>query len=101
VYKPNSGFGDVLIMLEGQAPTDGFTEYFAFGEPYRPRWGDYSQAYSDGKKIWLATEYINSNCTFAEYSSDPLSGSFNCPVGGIPTRTSLANWSTGVGVVKP
>jgi hypothetical protein len=44
--------------------------------------------------IWIASEYINQTCTFAEYTAAPVG---SC--GG--TRSSLANWGTRVSRIKP
>jgi hypothetical protein len=42
---------------------------------------------TDGADIWLASEYIAADCTFAQY----VSGAFGSCGG---TRMSLANWAT-------
>jgi hypothetical protein len=90
-----SSFGPVQVAGMGRAPQDGFTEYKGFlspGEQLRPRWGDYSAANTDGSRIIMATEYIQSRCTFAEYRTD-----MTCD----GTRAPLINWATRVAVVEP
>jgi hypothetical protein len=69
---------DVLIAAHGAAPDDGFSGYVAYSGGNVGRWGDYSAAVSDGSRIWFATEYIP-----------------NLP------RTSLANWGTFIGEIRP
>ena len=67
------GAGPIQIAAEGAGPQDGFTGYVAFADPGsapRPRWGDYGAAVSDGKFIWVASEYIGQTCAFAEYVTD-------------------------------
>lgn len=88
------GAGDLQIAAEGLGPADGFSGYKAFGDPPRPRWGDYGAAATDGKSIWIASEYIGQTCTLAEYAAAPFG---SC--GG--TRTSLANWGTRISLVTP
>ena len=88
------GAGDIQIASEGLGPADGFSGYKAFGDPPRPRWGDYGAAATDGDSIWIASEYIGQTCTLAEYAAAPFG---SC--GG--TRTSLANWGTRISRVKP
>jgi hypothetical protein len=96
-YYPSAGYvgldalagaGDVHIASAGLGPQDGFTEYSG-----RPRWGDYGAAATDGKSIWVATEYVNQTCTVATY----LATAGSC--GG--TRTSLGNWGTRITKVTP
>jgi len=88
-----AGVGAITVIEAGAGPTDGFTSYKAFvGSPPRTRWGDYSAAATDGNSIWLATEYIRSSCTLAQFAEG---FAFN---GGL-TRTSLGNWSTRVAKV--
>jgi hypothetical protein len=89
-----SGAGVVHIAAEGVGPQDGFSGYKAFGDPPRPRWGDYGSALIDGNTMWIASEYIGQSCTLAQY----LTGSIgSCGA----TRTSLANWSTRISNVQP
>ena len=87
-----TGTGTVQVAGVGAGPEDGFSGYKAFGNPPRPRWGDYGAAASDGNSIWLASEYIGQTCTLAEYTSSPFG---SC--GG--TRSSLANWDTRISEV--
>lgn len=89
------GNGDVKIAAEGVGPQDGFTGYKAFGNPPRPRWGDYGAAAVDENgDIWIASEYIAQTCTLAQYMAAPFG---SC--GG--TRTALANWATRVSLINP
>jgi hypothetical protein len=81
-------FGPIRIAAEGVGVDDGFTNYKAFvGDPPRTRWGDYGAAVTDGKTIWLASEYIAQSCTLAEWATPPIGGCNG-------TRTALANWAT-------
>lgn len=83
------GTGPIHIVAEGAGPADGFTSYKAFvGDPPRTRWGDYGAAVTDGRSIWIASEYIAQTCTLSQYLTTGAIGS----CGG--TRTSLGNWST-------
>lgn len=91
---PDRGAGDVQIAAAGLGPADGFSGYKAFGDPPRPRWGDYGAAATDGNAIWIASEYIGQTCTLEEYVATPFG---SC--GG--TRTSLANWYTRISKVIP
>jgi hypothetical protein len=88
------GAGAVHIAAEGVGTQDGFSGYNAFGDPPRPRWGDYGAALVDGNTTWIASEYIAQSCTLAQYLTTPIG---SC--GG--TRTSLANWSTRISNVQP
>jgi len=88
------GVGDIHVAAEGVGVQDGFSGYKAFGNPPRPRWGDYGAAAVDGNSIWIASEYIAQTCTLAQYESTPFG---SC--GG--TRASLGNWSTRVSKVTP
>jgi hypothetical protein len=89
-----AGAGDVHLAAAGVGPEDGFSNYKAFGNPPRPRWGDYGAAAVDGNSIWLASEYIGQTCTLAQY----LTGAIGSCGG---TRTSLGNWGTRVSRVTP
>ncbi|MBC9822152.1 hypothetical protein [Terrabacter sp. MAHUQ-38] len=82
-----AGTAAVHIAREGVGPQDGFSGYKAFGNPPRPRWGDYGAAAVDGTTVWTASEYIAQSCTLAQYQAAPFG---SC--GG--TRTALANWGT-------
>lgn len=74
----------VQIAGLGVGPDDGFTGTGEGG--FRPRWGDYGAAtVSDSGSVWLATEYINQRCGFAQFSNDTTCGF---------KRTFFANWST-------
>lgn len=106
-YYPSAGYapinangtvGQVHIAAAGRGPDDGFTGYNAF-EYFRPRWGDYGAAVTDGSSIWIASEYIGQTCTLAQYYPNPpdLTGFGSC--GG--TRTSLANWGTRISKLNP
>ena len=53
-------------------PQDGFSGYKAFGDPPRPRWGDYGAAQFDGTDLWIASEYIGQTCTLGEWLTDPI-----------------------------
>jgi hypothetical protein len=87
--------GPIHIVGEGLGPADGFTSYKAFvGDPPRTRWGDYGAAVTDGRSIWMASEYIAQTCTLDEYLTAPIG---SC--GG--TRTALGNWSTRLTKITP
>jgi hypothetical protein len=82
----------VHVAAAGAAPQDGFTEYLAFNaggtDPIptiRPRWGDYAAAAWDGKRFFLANEYIAHRCSFTEFAADSTCGG---------ERTFLGNFST-------
>jgi hypothetical protein len=94
----NGSVGPIHIAATGLGPSDGFTGYKAFGY-FRPRWGDYGAAVTDGESIWIASEYIGQTCTYTEYYPSPpsLAGFGTC--GG--TRTSLANWFTRISKLNP
>jgi hypothetical protein len=86
-FDARSGVGDIHVAAAGLGPDDGFTEYGpAFGNPPRPRWGDYGAAVIDGSKVWIASEYIGQTCDFATF----LASNFRCG----STRTQLGNWDT-------
>ncbi len=92
------GTGDVRIAGRGAGPQDGFAGYKAFGDPPRPRWGDYGATAIDGNAIWMASEFIGQTCSFQRYLVDsPSSPMFTCG----NTRTSLANWGTRISRVNP
>jgi hypothetical protein len=86
------GVGELHVATEGVGPQDGFSEYRAFGDPPRPRWGDYGAAVVDGKNIWIASEYIAQTCDLATFEADPSCGG---------TRVTLGNWATRVSSVRP
>jgi hypothetical protein len=88
---------------EGQATDDGFTSYKAFvGTPPRTRWGDYGAAAVDGNAIWIASEYISTSCSYADWggpffvggTGDNLLGTCAGADHGPGGRTAQANWST-------
>jgi len=86
-FDAKSGVGDIHIAGAGQGPDDGFTEYGrAFGNPDRPRWGDYGAAVIDGSNVWIASEYIGQTCDLTTF----LNTNFRCG----STRTQLGNWDT-------
>ncbi len=88
-WIPIAGAGllQIHIAAAGAGPDDGFSGYpteNSLGSNVA-RWGDYSTAVADGDNIWMATEYIPSACTDAQYALDPLCGL---------TRAPEANWGT-------
>ena len=87
-----AGTSAVQIAALGQAPTDGFSEYNAFGSPPRPRWGDYGAAVTSGSSIVMASEYIGHKCSFAQFQADFTCGN---------TRGFLINWTTRISNVTP
>ena len=87
-----SGVGELRIAAAGAGPQDGFSEYRAFGDPPRPRWGDYGAAVVDGKNVWIASEYIAQTCDLATFEADPSCGG---------TRVTLGNWATRISAVRP
>ena len=89
-----SGVGTIQVAAAGVGPQDGFSGYKAFGDPPRPRWGDYGAAQFDGTSLWIASEYIGQTCTLGQYLNDPIG---QC--GG--TRTALANWDTRISQITP
>lgn len=93
-FDGRTGAGAIYVAKAGVGPQDGFSGYRAFGDPPRPRWGDYGATAVDGATIWIAAEYIAQRCTLAEYESDPFG---SC--GG--TRTALANWATRISQIRP
>jgi len=86
----------VHVAGAGVGPQDGFSGYNAFADSgvARPRWGDYGAAVTDGKNIWIASEFIAQSCTLTQY----LTGSIGSCGG---TRTALANWATHISGVTP
>ena len=81
----------VSVAREGQAPDDDFSGYKGFAYN-RPRWGDYGAATVTGNQVLVASEYIESSCTLAQFRADSTCGG---------TRTLLANWATRITTVKP
>jgi hypothetical protein len=71
------------------SPQDGFSEYEG-----RSRWGDYGAAAVDGRRVYVANQYIQQGpCTVAEF----IATNFSCG----DTRSQLANWSTRVSAFTP
>jgi hypothetical protein len=91
-YALMNGWGtsDVHVAAEGRGPQDGSNEYQTFGG--RARWGDYGGAVTDGRTIWMASEYIAQTCTYEQYLADPTCGG---------TRVQYGNWSTRISAVRP
>ncbi|HEX9311333.1 MAG TPA: hypothetical protein VGA30_00710, partial [Actinomycetota bacterium] len=88
------GAGDVHVAIAGEGTADGFTSYKSFvGNPPRTRWGDYGAAVVDGRSIWVAQEYINQGCTFAQYIAAPFGA---CESAATARRSALGNWATGI-----
>lgn len=88
-------FGDIYIAANGAGVQDGKTEYPDLsGGDYRPRWGDYGAVATDGRSIWVASEYISQSCTLDEYVQAPFG---TC--GG--TRTEYTNWATRISEIHP
>ena len=103
-----AGVGAVAIAAAGVAPDDGFTSYKSFvGNPPRTRWGDYGAAAVDGNSVWIASEYIASDCSYTQWGGFLFTGGsgtpFKCLVssGASSTRGALANWSTRISQLKP
>jgi hypothetical protein len=95
---------------EGTAPDDGFTSYKSqVGSPPRTRWGDYGAAAVDGNSIWIASEYIASPCTYADWggpffvggTGDNLLGTCGGANHGPGGRAALGNWSTRISMLTP
>ncbi|KUL27775.1 hypothetical protein ADL15_33590 [Actinoplanes awajinensis subsp. mycoplanecinus] len=93
-FDGRTGAGAIYLAKAGVGPQDGFSGYKAFGNPPRPRWGDYGATAVDGATIWVAAEYVAQSCTLMEYEAAPFG---SC--GG--TRTALANWATRISQIKP
>ena len=107
----NAGVGAWSTASAGAAADDGFTSYkqqLNTNTP-RTRWGDYGAASVDGNSIWIASEYIAAACNyttwggpfFAGGSGDDLLGTCAGTVGGVGTRSALANWSTRISLLTP
>ena len=90
----------VQVTLAGLGPQDGFSEYRAFGDPPRPRWGDYGASSVVGNTIWTANEYIPQTCTYAQFVSGTLG---RCADAAHPegTRGVLGNWGTAISAITP
>jgi len=90
------GASDIHIAAAGVGLDDGFTAYQAqvFPNPVRVRWGDYGSAATDGKSIWIASEYIGQSCTLTQYLIAPIGRCGN-------TRGALGNWDTRISMLTP
>ncbi len=93
LLNASTGAGPVHVAADGAGPADGFSGYRAFGDPPRPRWGDYGAAAVVGNQVWIASEYIGQTCDLNTY----LATNFRCG----NTRTALANWDTRISLVTP
>lgn len=103
-YYPSAGYatinangsvGPIHIAAAGLGPDDGFTGYKGF-QYFRPRWGDYGAAVTDGSNIWIASEYIGQTCDYQAWFLD-ANANFTCN----GTRTAFANWYTRLSKVTP
>ena len=83
----------VKIAAAGVGPQDGFSGYKAFGNPPRPRWGDYGATAVVGGTVWVSSEYIAQSCSLTDYIATGRS------CGG--TRVTLGNWATRVSAITP
>ena len=64
VFSTTMAPGAIQIANQGMGVADGFTQYDAITGFYRPRWGDYSGAWTFNNDIYFTTEYIpDSNCS--------------------------------------
>ncbi|MEN3310660.1 MAG: hypothetical protein V7603_6862, partial [Micromonosporaceae bacterium] len=93
-FDGRTGAGSIFLAKAGAGPADGFSGYHAFGDPIRPRWGDYGATAVDGNTIWIASQYIGQTCTLTQYETTPFG---SCGA----TRTALANWDTRISQIKP
>jgi hypothetical protein len=106
-FYPTQGFlkwgssgpsSSISITAAGAAPLDDFCEYNFFdcsgaATPIaRPRYGDYSWATFMNGAVYIATEDVSSNCSFAQFAKDSSCGG---------TRTLYSNWSTRISAVTP
>jgi hypothetical protein len=97
-FDATNGAGAVQVAQEGQSPQDGFTEYRSFGDPPRPRWGDYGATAVDGSTIWVAAEYIaQPPCSLDQYIAGFGPDFGDCG----DTRVPLANWGTRISQITP
>jgi hypothetical protein len=92
----SAGLGTVHLVASGVGPADGFSGYKAFGNPPRPRWGDYGYTTVVGNRIRIASEYIGQACSLAQYEAG-FGPQFGSCAG---TRTALANWDTRISELK-
>jgi len=89
VFTPSLNPPAIEVSNQGQGVQDGFTQYVPITGFYRPRWGDYSGAATDGKKIFFTSEFIpKPNCSLFVFKD------IDDTCGG--TRTFFANWGTSV-----
>ena len=91
-FNIHNGPGAIPIVLHGQDVLDDFCTDFPFcGTPpidYRPRYGDYSYAVSNGNTVWAAGEYVQApSCSDGQFLFDPSCGG---------TRGAFSNWGTGL-----
>jgi hypothetical protein len=96
---------------EGAAQDDGFTSYTAQvgGTPPRTRWGDYGAASVVGNSVWLASEFIASDCSYTDWggpffaggTGDNLLGTCGGANHGPGSRSALGNWSTFISKFTP
>jgi hypothetical protein len=105
-----AGVGAYSDIADGAAPADGFTSYKAqVGNPPRTRWGDYGAAAVDGNSVWIASEYIQSSCSYTAWggpffvggTGDNLLGTCGGATHAAGSRTALGNWSTRVSKLTP
>jgi hypothetical protein len=88
----------IAIAAPGAAPLDDFCEYNFFdcsgaSTPVaRPRYGDYSWATFMNGAVYIAGEDVSSNCSFAQFKTDPTCGG---------TRSPYSNWSTRISAITP
>jgi hypothetical protein len=86
VFSTTMAPSAIHVANHGRGVQDGFTQYTVFTGSYRPRWGDYSGAWTVNNHIFFTTEWIaNPNCSLAQFVNDDTCGG---------TRTFFANWST-------
>jgi hypothetical protein len=104
------GAWNVIPGGAGAGPADGFTSYKSqVGNPPRTRWGDYGAAAVSGGSVWLANEYIASDCTYTDWggpfftggTGDNLLGTCAGASHGPGSRTALGNWSTRISKFTP
>ena len=93
-YVPLSndlGTMQIYFAQPGLDPYDGASGYVPQSNG-TARWGDYSTAFTDGTKIWLAGEYATGPCNLRQYKRDPTCGD---------VRSPDANWGTFIGAITP
>jgi hypothetical protein len=84
--------GSVMVAQAGAGPDDEFCGYLFYNcgggtttPVIRARWGDYGAAVVDGTSVWIASEFIDQQCTINAWMVDPTCGG---------TRAALGNWGT-------